>query len=159
MANKTIVIGKNDLTDAALENAANNEVYKDVSMSSEHKFHNNVSLSDKKIGNLVNVNAIKNSLHQIFTWIPGERILLPEFGSNLRKLLYEGITDFNVDRIMAEIRHCISEWEPRVQIYKVVNASNVDDTEDNTVHIEVLYTIPGLTEDQIYSEPLVFQKH
>ena len=116
MANKTIVIGKNDLTDAASENAANNEVYKDVSMLSEHKFHNNVSLSDKKIGNLVNVNAIKNSLHQIFTWIPGERILLPEFGSNLRKLLYEGITDFNVERIMAEIRHCISEWEPRVEI-------------------------------------------
>ena len=116
MANKTIVIGKNDSNDAASENAANNEVYKDVSMLSEHKFHNSVSLSDKKIGNLVNVNAIKNSLHQIFTWIPGERILLPEFGSNLRKLLYEGITDFNVERIMAEIRHCISEWEPRVEI-------------------------------------------
>ena len=116
MANKTIVIGKNDSNDAASENAANNEVYKDVSMLSEHKFHNSVFLSDKKIGNLVNVNAIKNSLHQIFTWIPGERILLPEFGSNLRKLLYEGITDFNVERIMVEIRHCISEWEPRVEI-------------------------------------------
>ena len=49
MANKTIVIGKNDSNDAASENAANNEVYKDVSMLSEHKFHNNISLSDKKI--------------------------------------------------------------------------------------------------------------
>lgn len=158
MANKTIAIGKSN-ADNASENATNAEVYKDVSMISEHNFHNVAVTSNLKIGSLVNVNAIKNSLHQIFTWMPGERILLPEFGSNLRKLLYEGITDFNVERIIAEIRHCISEWEPRVEIQKVVNASNVDDTEDNTVHIEVLYTIPGLTEDQIYSEPLVFQKH
>lgn len=113
---------------------------------------------DWKVDKLVNVNAIRNSLHQIFTWIPGERILLPEFGTNLRKILYEGITPFNVERIIAEIRHCVSEWEPRVEIQKVVNASNVDDTEDNTVHIEVLYTIPGLTQEQIYSEPLVFEK-
>lgn len=114
--------------------------------------------SKLKIGTLTNVNAVRNSLHQIFTWVPGERILLPEFGSNLRKLLYEGITEYNVERIIAEIRHCVSEWEPRVVIQKVVNASSIDDTEDNTVHIEVIYTIPGLTEDQLYSEPIVFEK-
>ena len=111
-----------------------------------------------KVGTLADVNAVRNSLHQIFTWVPGERILLPECGSNLRLLLYEGITDYNVERIMAEIRHCVTQWEPRVVIQKVVNASTVDDTEDNVVHIEVLYTIPGLTDDQIYSEPLIYEK-
>ena len=111
-----------------------------------------------KVDKLVNVNAIRNSLHQIFTWIPGERILNPEFGSNLRKLLYEGITQFNVEQIMAEIRHCVSIWEPRVQITRVVNVGTPEDTEDNVVHIDVQYTIPGLTQDQVYSEPIVYKR-
>lgn len=41
----------------------------------------------------VNVRAVFNSLHNIFTWTPGERVLDPEFGSRLRKMLYEQITD------------------------------------------------------------------
>ena len=111
-----------------------------------------------KIDSKVDVKAVQGSIHNIFTWIPGERILNPEFGSNLRLLLYEGITKFNTERIMAEIRHCVSEWEPRVQIEKVVNVGTVDDTEDNTVHLEVLYTIKGLDNSEVYSEPIVYSR-
>jgi len=44
-----------------------------------------------RLGKLVNVKAVTNSIHNIFTWTPGERILNPEFGSRLKKYLYEGI--------------------------------------------------------------------
>ena len=66
-----------------------------------------------KVSKSVNVQAVRNSLRNIFTWIPGERILLPEFGSKLYTLLYEGITPLNEERIVAEIRNCVTEWEPR----------------------------------------------
>ena len=98
------------------------------------------------ISRLVNVNAIKNSLDNIFSWTPGERVLLPEFGTNLRKLLYEGITDFNVEQIVAEIKHAVSRWEPRVQVTSVVDVSSIEDHENNTVHLKVIYTIPGLSD-------------
>ena len=98
------------------------------------------------ISRLVNVNAIKNSLDNIFSWTPGERVLLPEFGTNLRKLLYEGITDFNVEQIVAEIKYAVSRWEPRVQVTSVVDVSSVEDHENNTVHLKVIYTIPGLSD-------------
>lgn len=111
-----------------------------------------------RIDKKVDVRAVQGSIHNIFTWIPGERILNPEFGSNLRKLLYEGITQFNVEQIMAEIRHCVSTWEPRVQITRVVNIGTSEDTEDNVVHIDVQYTIPGLTQNQVYSEPIVYKR-
>lgn len=39
------------------------------------------SISHKVINNLRDIAAIQNSLKNIFTWIPGERVLLPEFGS------------------------------------------------------------------------------
>lgn len=66
-----------------------------------------------KIAKSVNVKAVRNSIHNIFTWIPGERILLPEFGSRLYLMLYEGITPLTEERIIAEIRSCMTEWEPR----------------------------------------------
>ena len=78
--------------------------------------------------------------------MPGERILLPEFGSNLRLLLYEGITDFNVEQIVAEIRHAVAQWEPRVQVENIVDVSTIEDHENNNVHLKVIYTIPGLSD-------------
>lgn len=101
-----------------------------------------------RIAKLINVKAVQNSIHNIFTWIPGERIINPEFGSNLRLHLYEGITEANVEAIMAEIRNSVSKWEPRANITKVVDASTIDETEDNTVHLLIYYTIPSLTDEQ-----------
>jgi len=39
------------------------------------------AIAHKVVNNLRDITAIQNSLKNIFTWIPGERILLPEFGS------------------------------------------------------------------------------
>ena len=85
------------------------------------RYENWKKSSKYNVGKLVNVNAVQNSLHQIFTWIPGERVINPEFGSKIRTYLYEGITDQNIEAITAEIYQCVSEWEPRVVIDRVVN--------------------------------------
>lgn len=82
--------------------------------------------------------------------MPGERILNPEFGSKLRMFLYEQITDENHENIMAEIRKCITKWEPRVSITDIRKVTTVDDRENNTVHIEIDYRIKGF-DDQTYT--------
>lgn len=105
-----------------------------------------------KLAKLVNVKAVFNSLRNIFTWTPGERILNPGFGSNLRKLLYEGITDFTSEAITSEIRRCISEYEPRVNVTNIENVSTISDTEQNTIQIDIHFTIPSLSKEQfVYS--------
>ena len=86
MGNKVINLGNQ--TEKTQDNL---EVYRDIDM-----------ISDKingqyKISKDVNVKAVFNSLHNIFTWIPGENILFPDFGSRLRKMLYEQITEQNVE--------------------------------------------------------------
>lgn len=105
-----------------------------------------------KLAKLVNVKAVFNSLHNIFTWTPGERVLNPEFGTKLRKLLYEGITDFTSEAITAEICRCISEFEPRVSVTSIENVSTTSDTEQNTIQIDIHFTIPSLSREQfVYS--------
>lgn len=101
-----------------------------------------------RISKLVNVKAVQNSLKNIFTWIPGERILNPEFGSKLKLYLYQGIVPETSEKIIAEIRHCISELEPRINLVQVVDVSTLDDHEDNTIHLEIVYTIPDLSDEQ-----------
>ena len=100
------------------------------------------------IDKLVNIYAVFNSIHNIFHWIPGERILNPEFGSKLYTLLYNGITSFTIEQIIAEIRHCISRWEPRVNIINIVNVSNTNDTENNTIQLDIIFSIPSLDNNQ-----------
>lgn len=89
-----------------------------------------------------------NSIRNIFTWIPGERIINPEFGETVSRHLYQGITEFNVEQIMSTIRSLSSRWEPRVNIVDVFDASDVNDTEDNTVHIKIVFTIPSISDSQ-----------
>lgn len=155
MANRIISFGTNEnLIDQGSPTLSSSlsslEVYLDVSMESKYASAQPSLSNDNhwKIEKNVNVKAIFDSLRNIFTWNRGERILLPEFGSKLHTLLYEGITPVTEEAIMAEIRMCVSEWEPRVQIVSVVNASTIDDTEDNTIHIQVIFTIPSLGDEQ-----------
>lgn len=155
MANKVFTFGnvKEPGTEKKLPSL---EKWKDVSMLS--KTATRLGESDQsgqpslRVSKSVNVQAVKNSIKNIFTWIPGERVLLPEFGSRLYTLLYEGITPLTEERIVAEIRHCVTEWEPRASIVDIRNVSAVDDTEDNVIHIEVVFTIPELNDEQyVYS--------
>ena len=152
MANKIISFNStnesfigNDLSSVAPEKQL--EVFTDISMEASL---NGGRLADNKwkVEKNANVKAIFGSLRNIFTWTPGERILLPEFGSRLRSLLYEGITQQTEERIATEIRSCVSEWEPRVTIVEIRNVSIVDDTEDNTIHLEVVFKIPRLSDEQ-----------
>ena len=138
MANKVIQFSQSSLAKKIEDNVK--EVFLDISMKAKQQGDNFT------IDRLVNVNAIRNSLDNIFSWTPGERVLNPEFGTNLRKLLYEGITDFNVEQIVAEIKHAVAQWEPRVQVANIVDVSTTEDHENNTVHLKVIYTIPSLSD-------------
>lgn len=126
------------------------EKYKDISMDAKPTINN--GKNSFSVDKSINVKAVRNSLRNIFTWVPGERILMPEFGSRLYTLLYEGITKLTEEQIIAEIRGCVTEWEPRAQIVDIINASTIDDTEDNTIKIDIVFTIPSLSNEQyIYS--------
>ena len=131
------------------------EKYLDISTVSDINKNNSNSLY--KISKQINEKAVQNSIHNIFSWIPGERILNPEFGNNLYKYLYEGITPENEELIVAEIKHCILKYEPRVTVVEVQNVSNINNTEDNTIILNIKYYINGLS-NQIYDKTIRFDR-
>lgn len=132
--------------------------YKDISMESqlrrvtekelvdgESPSIQTVTKSQYYVDKNIDIRAVEASLNNIFTWIPGERILNPEFGSTLRKYLYEGITDSNRETIVAEIRGVCVKWEPRIRIEEIRDVTTEYDVEDNTVRLEIKYSIPSIS--------------
>lgn len=98
------------------------------------------------------VDAVKGAVKNIFTWIPGERILLPEFGNTIRKYLYEGITDINSEQIVNECQMLMTKWEPRAVIDRLFKKDSVEEQENNQVSIIMIWHVAGLPDTKYEQE-------
>ena len=65
------------------------------------------------------IEAIKNSIRNIFTTRKGQKILNPEFGSSLEQYLFEPVNQIYGRAIGQEIYDSIVTYEPRVDVTKV----------------------------------------
>jgi len=109
--------------------------YKDIQFTLSKKEN------QREFNDLKDLAAIQNGISNIFSWIPGERILLPEFGNNIKSFLYEPITPFTAENIGNEIKNMLERWEPRVVIEEVF-VQPYEDT--NEYEITVKYSVPTL---------------
>lgn len=61
-----------------------------------------------------------SNVKQILLTTPGERVMRPTFGTNLKTLLFSPIpSPFMEENIKAEVRRAINTWEPRVAIFGI----------------------------------------
>lgn len=78
--------------------------------------------------------AIKNSLRNLFNTRPGQRILFPEYGLDLYRLLFEPVTDSNARILGEKIVAAISLYEPRVQV-KQCNVDTYPDEQQYDINL------------------------
>lgn len=81
---------------------------------------------------------LEQSLTVLFTTRPGERIMLPGYGCDLRRFLFRAIDSTTAAEIKDVIAMAILRWEPRI----TVNSISVDgrDYLDGRLQISVDYT-------------------
>jgi phage baseplate assembly protein W len=72
--------------------------------------------------------AVKNSIRNIFTTIPGQKVLNPTFGASLDQFLFEPVTELGANVIGNTIRDAINEYEPRVTLLGVYVEMNPQST-------------------------------
>lgn len=87
------------------------------------------------------VEAIKNSLFNLFTTIPGQKILNPIYGLNLLQFLFSGINEINARAMGRVILNGISKFEPRIKVKKIFV---VPDIENQTYEIGLRLDVPSL---------------
>ena len=109
--------------------------FKDVSMS--FKFN---PLSGYLI-TLKNENAIARAVRNIVSTTPGEKFFNPEFGSSISEILFENVDDITAVSIQDEIKNCLGNYEPRVELIDVFVDPNFD---ENQFDVTITYRIIGV---------------
>ena len=113
-------VSVNKAENAALEQGY---LYKDLFLDLE----NNVSYIPqvnklttlRDVQGLFDLNSIKNSIKNILLTSPGQKILNPEFGIDLRRHLFEPMNAFTAYQIKSDITNNLPDMEPRIELDQV----------------------------------------
>jgi phage baseplate assembly protein W len=62
---------------------------------------------------------VRQSLWLILSTTLGERIMLPQFGSQIWEMVFQGIDTTLLTQLQEMVRQAILEWEPRVDVASV----------------------------------------
>jgi phage baseplate assembly protein W len=110
------------ITNVAKQATISNPVYVDlhfdIELAKSVGLGNN-SANSKDIVVDTNVEAIKNSIRNIFNTRPGEKVLNPEFGCSLEKYLFDAVSNLGAQAIGDDISTALATFEPRVTLIKL----------------------------------------
>ena len=82
--------------------------------------------------------ALKSNLINFFLTGRRERFLNPNFGTNLRALLFNQMTPDTKEEILQEVRSSIADWFPNITVENLI----VEETPDNhAVNIYIKYSV------------------
>lgn len=98
------------------------------------------------------VSQIKSDLLSLLLTNPGERVFLPEFGTPLKRLIFEPNDEIIEITAKNMIIESISKWEPRIAVNNITVSSVVSQSDlnqqdpgqdiDNILSIKILFVDP-----------------
>jgi phage baseplate assembly protein W len=114
------------------------KIYKDIDIS----FTRNPNTLD--ISKKVDVSAVKQALKLLLNTQYYEKPFNPEFGSNIRSLLFDNFSNETSSRLQDEIKTTIDNFEPRVRIESILCDPNLDTLEYDIVISFFIIGIQGV---------------
>lgn len=87
------------------------------------------------------IEAVKNSIRNIFNTSPGTKILAPEFGLDLRNYLFNPLSEILARSLAEDIYHGLPILDDRLAIEKIVVTL---DTEAQAYIIDLQIDVPSL---------------
>jgi hypothetical protein len=83
--------------------------------------------------------AVRQAILLLLSTAPGERVMRPDYGCSLRKLVFSPNDETTAGLAIHYVRQAINRWEPRVEIVKL--DANNSDGGGNRLTIELEYRI------------------
>lgn len=81
---------------------------------------------------------IKSNLVNLLLTSTGERIMNPNFGTYLKRFLFEGITDSNLESLKDNLLNSISIYIPDITVTNIIITPNTD---YNSIDLNVDYVV------------------
>ncbi len=82
---------------------------------------------------------VRESVLIILNTILGERTMEPKFGSGLSNLVFQPINSGTFAAIADQVREALIEWEPRIDVLKVI--SSPKETEIGKLLVNIEYRV------------------
>jgi len=97
---------------------------------------------------------IKNNLKQLLTTQPGERILLPDFGCNLRQFLFQPLDSITIERIKRQVITSITKYLTSVYIQdiKVEELDEIGPDNNQVINVKLRIKVKDETNLVFYTE-------
>ena len=135
-------LAPNKLTDSAVKRGF---VYKDLKLDLETSYSYNNTINAKQELNdvqaIYDLEAIRNSIRNAFLTSPGQRILAPEYGIDIRRYVFDQINDDTAFFIERDIERNLPLYEPRIEVSGV---SVVANTDENQYDINLTINVPEI---------------
>ena len=120
-------------------------LYKDLFLDLQPTVYYNRQLNKavvlKDIQGSYDLQAIKNSIINIFLTSPGQKILNPEFGLDLRRYVFEAVHSSTAYEIKYDIETRLPQQEPRIELLDVT-VDAITDAQEYYVAMQI--NIPSL---------------
>ena len=138
------------ISDVSVDNADNaalsqGYLFKDLLLDLETSVYYNQQFNKsgvlKDVQGLFDIPSIKNSIANIFLTSPGQKILNPTFGIDLRRYLFDPVSDFTAYQIKADITNNLTDQEPRIQLE---NTTVLSDPDRQEYYITLQINVPSL---------------
>ena len=94
---------------------------------------------DDEINLVSDAEDIRESIRLILETDPGERVMRPDFGAGLRRMVFEPITTTTMALVQQKVQAALVAWEPRIQVQDVV--ATADRASSGVLDIRIDYTI------------------
>ena len=102
---------------------------------------------------LLDINAINSSIENILSTVPGERVFLPEFGSNIWGLLFDPVNENTADTLLTLLTNAVERWENRV-VVDVRKSRVIPNYDENSYEVYIAYIIVQLDQEGTYNRIL-----
>ncbi len=99
-----------------------------------------------RIAMVEEADSVRQSLLLLLSTIPGERVMRPDYGSLLYRLIFSPNDDTTAGLAIHYVRQAVEKWEPRAEILKIDAGRAPDDPDRLNILLE--YRVRGLPQTQ-----------
>jgi phage baseplate assembly protein W len=62
---------------------------------------------------------VKNDLLQLLLTRPGERVMMPNFGTELRATVFDQLDNVTIEMLRLDVSEAIAQYEPRISVRSI----------------------------------------
>jgi phage baseplate assembly protein W len=93
---------------------------------------------------------VEQAIQVILLTLPGERVMLPEFGAGMRNFVFEPNSPATCRAVEHAVRQALIDWEPRITLERVLVTPDDNDPSLLLIHVDYVVRATNTFYNRVY---------